>query len=229
MPHAVDHAAILDRIAQTRGGERNVLQRIDPARTAHLIVDMQNGFVEEGAPVEVPMAREVTEEINRISAALRDAGGTNVFIRYTTPADENEWSTFVTRLGPLAEAHIGGFRRGEHHWQLWPELDVRDEDLLVEKRRFSPFVPGASDLHEVLQARGIDTVIVTGTMTNCCCEATARDAMQMNYRTIFVPDANAASTDAEHAATLHTMGRIFADLWSSEEIAAMLERVETPA
>ena len=85
MPHDIDHNAILDRLAATRGGVRNVFDRIDPARTAHLVIDMQNGFVEQGAPVEVPMARTIAGNINRISAAIRAAGGLNVFVQYTTP------------------------------------------------------------------------------------------------------------------------------------------------
>ena len=52
MPHEVDHHAILDRYAEARGRVRNIYDTIDPARTAHLVVDMQNGFMEEGAPVE---------------------------------------------------------------------------------------------------------------------------------------------------------------------------------
>ena len=73
MPHAVDHNAILDRLAATRGGVRNVFEGLDPARTAHLVVDMQNGFMEPGAPVEVPEARGIVDNVNRIIRAMREA------------------------------------------------------------------------------------------------------------------------------------------------------------
>ncbi len=226
MPHRIDHHAILERV----GRARQQMDRLDPARTAHLVIDMQNGFVERGAAVEVPQARNAVAAINTISDAVRRAGGLNVFVQYTSPEDgDRSWSRFAERLGPAAAGHRAAFERGSHGWRLWPALDVAEEDLAVEKRRFSAFVIGSSELHDVLQARGIDTVIVTGTMTNCCCESTARDAMQLNYRVIFAPDANAASTDEEHAATLHTMGRIFADLLSAGEIAAILEQAKAPA
>ena len=63
-------------------------------------------------------------------------------------------------------------------------------------------------------------MIVTGTLTNCCCESTARDAMQLNYRVLIAADANAALSDEEHAATLQIMAMVFADSirptsWSS--------------
>src|SRR5262245_65060910 len=57
--------------------------------------------------------------------------------------------------------------------QLWAALDVRAEDLIVEKNRFSAFIQGSSNLAEILRRRGIDTILVTGTVTNVCCEPTA--------------------------------------------------------
>ena len=79
-------------------------------------------------------------------------------------------------------------------------------------------------MHQILQDRGIDTLIVTGTVTNCCCESTARDAMQLNYKVIFVSDGNAALSDAEHNATLNNMCALFADVMSTEEVVSALTR-----
>jgi ureidoacrylate peracid hydrolase len=224
MPHAVDHHTILDRLAAMRGGTRNVFDTLDPKRTAHLIIDMQNGFMELGAPVEVPMAREIVSEVNHLSAAVRAAGGRNYFLRYTTPHGEvPAWPVMWNRLGPAgAKVHQDAFTPGAHDWQLWPEIEVDEVDTVIDKHRFSAFTPGTCSLHEQLQAAGIDTVIVSGTLTNCCCESTARDAMQNNYRVIMAADAMAALSDEEHAAALHILGLVFADLRSVEELEAML-------
>jgi ureidoacrylate peracid hydrolase len=218
---AVDHHAILDALAATRGGVRNVFDDIDPSRLAHICVDMQNGFMEEGAPVEVPAARGIVENINRISAAVRAAGGTNVFLRFTTP-DAASWSNFARRMGPAAAAHREAFTPGNHYWDLAADLDVQPEDVIVDKHRFSGFTAGTSTLDAELKARGIDTVLITGTLTNCCCESTARDAMQLNYRVLVAADANAALTDEEHSATLHIMAMVFADLYDTDEVVALL-------
>lgn len=229
MPHAVDHRAILDRLAATRGGVRNAFAAIDPLRTAHLVIDLQNGFMEPGAPVEVPEARSIVENVNRISAAVRQGGGLNVFVRYTTPGDgDPAWPVFYERMGMASAAHQAAFTPGAHYWQLWPELDVRPEDAVVEKCRFSAFTPGASGLDAMLRGLGIDTVIVTGTLTNCCCESTARDAMQLNYRVLLAADANAALSDEEHAATLQIMAMVFADLHSTDELVELM-KVPAPA
>src|SRR5260370_1578989 len=63
-------------------GRTHMFNHLDPARTAHIIVDLQNGFMEPGAAVEIPQAREIVPNVNRISAAVRAACGLNVFIRY---------------------------------------------------------------------------------------------------------------------------------------------------
>lgn len=225
MPHAVDHQAILDRYAETRGRIRNVYETIEPRRTAHLIVDMQNGFMEEGAPVEVPAARGIVEEINRLSRAVRSAGGHNVFLRFTTPDADGPmaWPVFNERMGAGIGAHREAFTPDTRYWQLWPTLDVQPEDAAIEKHRFSGFTPGTSKLDAHLKARGIDTLIISGTLTNCCCESTARDAMQLNYRVIMACDACAALTDEAHAGTLDSMALIFADLRSVAELEGMLE------
>lgn len=229
MPHDVDHHAILDRLAATRGGVRNSFATIDPARTAHLVVDMQNGFMEAGAPVEVPEARTIVDNINRLSRAVREAGGTNVFLRFTTTDLDGAWSVFGRRMGPeFAAVHKAAFEPGAHYHQFWPALELAEGDLVVDKSRFSAFTANASTLDQQLRTRGIDTLLITGTLTNCCCETNARDAMQLNYRVIMVPDANAALSDAEHAATLHIMGLVFADLYSTEELVEMV-RAPAPA
>ena len=213
------------RTMRARGRE-HVVEAIDPARTAHLIVDLQNGFMAEGAPLAVPAAREIVPDVNRISAALRDAGGLNVFLRFTVdPAEPQPWATFFdTYLGArLSAIHRDAFARGATNWQLWPALDIRPNDLVLDKTRFSAFVPGTCALDEMLQSRGLDTVIVTGTLTNVCCESTARDAMQRNYRVVFVTDGNATKTDLEHNATLANLAVVFADLRTAADTIALIE------
>jgi ureidoacrylate peracid hydrolase len=221
-----DH--ILARAMRARGRD-HIFERIEAARTAHVVVDLQNGFMAEGAAVEVPTAREIVPNVNRICAVLREAGGINVFLRYThDPAEQQPWTT---RYGEYLSAersalHQKTFSRGAESWQLWPMLEVRPNDLVVDKTRFSAFVPGTCALHDLLEARGIDTLIVTGTLTNVCCESTTRDAMQRNYRVIFVADGNAALTDAEHNATLCNMATLFADVMTTAEVLAVLAAVK---
>jgi ureidoacrylate peracid hydrolase len=216
---------VLDRIKSLRDGF-HIFGKIDPSRTAHVVVDLQNGFMEPGATVELPVAREIVPNVNKICEAVRAAGGINVFVRYLIDEETQvSWSSWFTDFSSpqRRKAMIETFGMDCHGFALWPELDVQPTDLIVDKTRFGAFVPGSSELHEILQVRGIDTLIITGTATNVCCESTARDAMQMNYKVIFIADGNAAMTDAEHNATLNNMVTLFADVMTTNEVVGFLE------
>jgi nicotinamidase-related amidase len=121
----------------------------------------------------------------------------------------------------LTEGHPGH--------ELWPELDVRPEDLLVPKNRFSAFLPGVCDLEARLRERDIDTVLIAGTMTNVCCESSARDAMMRDFRTVMVSDANAARSDEEHLAALVTFIQTFGDVRETAEVVALLQQAAAAA
>jgi ureidoacrylate peracid hydrolase len=101
---------------------------------------------------------------------------------------------------------------------------VHAEDIIVEKNRFSAFIQGSSNLAEVLRARGIDTILITGTVTNVCCESTARDAMMLNFKTIMVTDGNAAVTDEDHNASLRAFYLMFGDIVSTDMLITWLAR-----
>jgi ureidoacrylate peracid hydrolase len=107
---------------------------------------------------------------------------------------------------------------------LHAELLVESRDLLVEKRRYSAFIQGSSDLDARLRALGVDTVVIAGTLTNVCCESTARDAMMHNYRLFFVSDANATRDDATHNATLGNILSTFGEVFTTDEVLGLLPR-----
>lgn len=211
-----------------RGADRSgrqSLAHLDPRHTAHLVVDLQHGFVAPGAPVEVPAAREIIANVNRISAAVRAAGGRNVFLRMNlATAATGRWRDYVEHLGATAnrEAVIAAFSPGATDYALWKDLEVTDHDLVVDKTRFSAFIPGASRLHDELTALRVDTLLVTGTLTNVCCESTARDAMQLDYRVRFVADATAALSDETHNATLANIDAHFGRVVTTEDVLAAL-------
>lgn len=219
--HKIALSADVVKMIEAQRGTLHPFQRLDLRRTAHIIVDLQNGFMEPGAPVEVPTAREIVPNVNRISAAVRAHGGRNFFLRMTVDAASRaSWSNWFAHLHSRdsGTALAQAFTRQAHYWQLWPALEVAAGDAQVDKYRFGAFVPGASQLHEILQGHQIDTLIISGTLSNCCCESTARDAMQMNYKIIFVADANAALSDAAHNATLENMAFLFGDVMFTDEL-----------
>jgi ureidoacrylate peracid hydrolase len=224
--HKIEIPAYAIERALSRRGRLNPFGGVDPAKTALVVVDLQNGFMAPGQPAEIANAREIVPNVNRLAAATRAAGGTVVWVQNTIDAEsEKSWSVW---LGNFANDDWGprmrkAFTPGDYGHELYPTLDVQAGDLKVLKYRFSALVQGASDLDATLRARGIDTLIIVGTATNVCCESTARDAMMMNYKVFFVSDANACRTDEEHNATLAILMVMFADVRSTDETIALLQ------
>ncbi len=218
------YPSVTERVEQRRGGLR-VFDRLVSERTAHIVVDLQNGFMAPGAVAEIAAARDIVPTVNRISAAVRQAGGLVVYIQNTLDAEAiRTWSTYLDHFCSPSrrERMIEAFTPGAEGHALWSGLDVRPEDLKVRKRRFGAFVAGSSDLHAMLQERGVDTLIITGTASQVCCESTARDAMMLNYKVFFVADGNATFTDEEHNATLSAMAYTFCDVITSDALMALI-------
>ena len=216
--------SVIERIAQRRGS-LSVFDRLDSRRTAHIVVDLQNGFMAPGAVAEIDEARAIVPAVNRISSALRTAGGLVVYIQNTFDEEAiRSWSVYFDHFCSAARRArmIEAFTPGNDGHALWPGLDVRPEDLQVRKRRFGAFAPGASDLHAILQARGVDTLIITGTASQVCCESTARDAMMLNYKVFFVADGNATFNDHEHNATLSAMAYTFCDVIETDALVGLI-------
>jgi ureidoacrylate peracid hydrolase len=216
-------------IALGRRGRLHVHENLDPAKTALIVVDLQNAFmVEEVAVAYVPIAVEIVPNVNRLAAAVRSTGGKVFWIKHTVDeASSIAWSEWLNMMTPsVREGLVKNLAPESRGHAIYPGLEVKAEDEVVQKYRFSAFVQGSSDLPQRLRAQGYDTVLITGTVTNVCCESSARDAMMLNFKTIMVSDANAARTDAEHNATLGTFYATFGDVMDT---ALLIDRLEANA
>jgi ureidoacrylate peracid hydrolase len=216
---------IVERMRKLRNGSDHIYASVDMSKVAHIVVDMQVGFVEVGAPIEVPMTREIYGTINTISEAVRQAGGVNVFTRYTYDlAEKHSWEYWFATLPPSQRDAQETMAAGKPDWQVDPRMEVKAGDIIVDKTRFSALIPETCDMDAILKQKGIDTLIISGTLTNCCCESTARDALQMGYKVIFMSDANATLSDEEHLGTLISMYTIFADVMDTPYLLDLIEK-----
>ena len=185
------------------------VESIDPAKAAMVVVDMQNDFVAKGAPMETPAARAMVPNLAKALKFCREVG---IKVVYTTHAHRRDgcdmgmfddlWPPIASRAGLIDET------KGI---DIYPELAPAEGEHVIKKHRYSGFF--ATDLDLILREWGIDTVIVSGTTTENCCHATARDALFRNYRVVFLSDATATfdypdvgfgamSADEVHKATL---------------------------
>jgi len=223
--HKIEIAQQAIDISLRRRGRIQPFAAIEPRKTALLVVDMQTGFLAPGAVAEIPTAREIVPNINRLAAALREASGTIVWIVSTYgPGAERDWTTFFNFIltGETSERFRLAFAEGKPEHALWRELDRHPGDVVMAKNRLTPFSDPAQALERLLRARGVDMTLVAGTVTNVCCECTARDAAMRNFKTIMISDANASRNDAEHNATLSIFLQAFGGVISTDEAIGLI-------
>lgn len=202
----------------------NVFESLDPASTALIVIDMQVAFLEQGYLSYGPHALDIVPNVNRLASAVRRAGGLVIFTRHTTVDDPVKAPPAWQMARPELAPYFDSLRAEDPGHALHPALDVRPEDRVIDKVRYSAFLPISSTIDADLRARGIDTVIVTGTITNICCESSARDAHMLGYRVFFISDATAAPTDAAHNASLAIIGAVFADVRTTAEMLPLIAR-----
>jgi hypothetical protein len=160
--HKIEIAQQAIDISMRRRGRVQPFVVIKPRKTALLVVDMQTGFLEPAAVAEIPAAREIVPNINRLAGALRRAGGTVVWIVSTYgPGAEQDWTTFFNFImtGESTDRFCLAFQEGRPEHTLWRELDRHAEDPVVSKNRLTPFVDPSRKLETMLRSRGIDMPI----------------------------------------------------------------------
>ena len=216
--------AIVERVTQRRG-RLHAYESLEPTRTALIVIDMQNMWLEEGQPAQSPYCQGIVPNINRLARAVRASGGRVVWVKMHHTEDVAEsWSNYMEFFGgEHMTAMTEGLKPGNQGAQLWPEMDLQPVDETVIKTRFSAFIQGSSELESKLRPLDVDTLLITGVASNVCCESTARDAMMLNFKTIMVADANATSTDFAHNASLSLLFGRFADVYRTDEVIALLQ------
>lgn len=215
---------IVERV-MARRGRLHWFDCLDPARTALLVIDMQNTFCAPGAPAEVPRSREIVAPINELSAAMRARGGTVIWVVHanTSRGDQSDWRMFFDHVvsDSVRRQTMESLQPGRQ--QVWGELQTEESDLSVVKNRYSALIPGSSPLERVLRSRGLDTVLIAGTKTNVCCESTARDAMMLDFRVVMVADCCAALSEEEHVGALENVIQQFGDVLTSHQVIQRLD------
>lgn len=158
-----------------------MLYNINTKTTALLLIDPQREYFDEDQALYTPNAKEIRSALSRLKHAAEAAGVLTVLVLHSHRADGSD----VGRMGDFDPTPV--FTEGTVGVEPIPELAPAPGDLVVIKTRYSAFV--GTDLESILKTRGIDTVVISGLMTNFCCVSTARSAHDLDFKTIFVADA----------------------------------------
>jgi ureidoacrylate peracid hydrolase len=160
---------------------------VDPTRTAVIVVDMQHDFIAEGAPMETPAGRAMVPTVVELVNGARGAGATIVFTAHRHRHDGSDMGRFGDLYQAIRERR--GLIEGESGSGLYPAFEPEAGDILISKRRYSAFF--ATDLDLILRERHLDTVVIAGVSSENCCLSTARHAMFLGYKVVFLADATA--------------------------------------
>ena len=221
--HKIDIPKEIINACIERRGKTHVYDKINHSKTALVVIDMQNSWVApELSVLGIPEAKTIVPNINKIGNAIREAGG---FVAWTQSTFDDPWTEAMYK-GFCDEKVISQMmadsKVGSHGFKIWSGMDVRDNDIISAKTRPSALIQGSSDLDSQLRSKGIETLIITGTLTNACCESTTRDTVALGYNVIFVSDGTATRSDFEHNATLVNLMQLVADVRSTEEVISLI-------
>lgn len=216
---------IIDRVIARRG-RLHIVDHLAADETAMIIIDMQPTFVAPASPAEVPAARGIVANIAATAAALRQKGALIIWVTHANrPVGEgSDWDNFFDHFvaDDVRARTIASLAPGSPDTQIWHELECAEGDIHIFKNRYSALIQGASSLERILRSRGIRNVLIAGTKTNVCCEATARDAMMLDFCTVMLSDCTAALSDDEHRATLETFIQQFGDVLTGQQAVALV-------
>lgn len=192
----------------------------DPRRSALVVIDMQNAFLDPGVGFRfAPAAREIVEPVNALARWFRDHGSSVVWVQTTSRPVREDWPSLRRFLGDAAtDFRTAVLAEGSHGHAMWSGMDVRPEDDVVLKYRYSAMVEPEGELEQLLVRRGLTTLLVAGTQTNICCESTARDAMMLGYEAFMVADCLAAETPELHEASLVSFRSAFGHVTRSADL-----------
>jgi isochorismate hydrolase len=196
----------LEKVLKELKPYRERKAEIDSRHAALLVIDIQNFFRR--------IVQPILENIQKVIRFCRQKNIPIIFSQHghTDPSSD---------AGVLGEWWGQVVLRGTEDWKFLPEIRIEPEDTVLAKKRYSAFYQ--TDLENLLRSKGIRDLIISGVMTNLCCETTARDAFMRDYRVFFLIDGTATGKDDHHLATLKNLGFGFAYLITSDELAQNLK------
>jgi len=200
----------------TKKAAKEIIDFVEPIRARHkilpvfdkmafLVIDFQRGYLDQSSKSLVPAAKEIVPNIK----LLRNEFPNNPFI-YTRHLNDIEnagnqkkwWRELMTRENPGSELF----------------LEIKGNAQILEKTQYDAFYK--TELENILRKEGITQVVIMGTMTNLCCESTARSAFDRGFEVFYVIDAMATRNIALHVASISSAAHGFAYPILAEELVS---------
>lgn len=201
--------------------------KIGLKNTALVTIDLQNAFVEQGAPVECAEAREFIPRVNELTRICREVGIPVMHVYMAVRTDLSDIG-LLQEIRPREDLDKDTFdgRRGA---ECYKDLEVKESDYRVRKNRYSALIPGASSLEPLLRGLGRDSLIVCGVATDVCVGTTTSDAMMLGFRVFLVSDLTSTLGEERQRVALEVLGRNFAKVVTFDEVKRELQQLRESA
>ena len=189
------------------------------AKTAMIVVDMQNGFLDDGGSMaktgmDIRELKKTVAPVCRLVDACHNAGIPIIFTRMVQRADFKDAGIRIERRPALKE--VNSLVAGTWDMELDPRMDAKPEDYILDKNRYSSFYN--TNLELILRGLAVDTLIICGVTTEICVESTIRDAFFRDFKIVVPEDAVAALDVIRHEGTLLTIKFGFGTVTTTAEI-----------
>lgn len=196
---------------------------IDPEKTALINIDIQNIFTEPGAMFAAPNAAQIVPKVNKLAAYCRENGLPVIWVKITHRKDKSDMGSF----GRLWSSHpivTETLLAADSHWsQLYPELDLKPTDIIVDKPKYNAF--WGSELEAVLRGLGVEWLVFTGIDTDVCVRNTLIDAFHRDFNVVLAMDAT--ESIFPKPATFQSIEMLFGRVLTTEEIITELKSLKT--
>ncbi|MFH1222972.1 MAG: isochorismatase family cysteine hydrolase [Pseudomonadota bacterium] len=178
-------------------------------RSALLVVDMQKFFLKPESPTFTASGLVVLPNIKRLIKTFRDAGRPVIYTCHVHHPDNLD-------SGIMGWWWEGMCIEGSPESKIHDDIAPLPSEKVIFKHRYSAFYN--TDLETILRCMKIEDLVITGIMTNMCCESTARDAYYRDYKTFFLADATGSFNEDMHVASLLNLSFGFAHVTTSDQI-----------
>ncbi|THE66209.1 cysteine hydrolase [Salinadaptatus halalkaliphilus] len=186
---------------------------LEPARTAVVVVDMQNGFCHPDGSLYAPGSETAIEPIAGLVERATEAGASIVYTRDVHPPEQFDDAHYYDEFDQWGEHVLEG------SWEaaVVDKLPVEDADHVVEKHTYDAF--HRTELEGWLNARGIDDLVICGTLANVCVLHTGGSAGLRDFRPIMVEDCIGSIEDDHKTYALEHAEWLFGEVATSDDLA----------
>lgn len=186
---------------------------LNKEKSALLVIDMQKFFLVPGSPTFTCGGLAILPKLKKLISAFRNAKRPVIYTRHVHHPERLD-------AGIMEWWWEGMCLEGTAESEVHDDIAPLPNEKVVLKHRYSAFYN--TDLETILRCLKVEDLVISGIMTNMCCESTARDAYYRDHRVFFLADATGTINEEMHLASLLNLAFGFAYVTSADSIISVI-------